>query len=359
MNQKLRVGIIGATGYVGVELVRVLMAHPGFRLNYLSSQTYSGKLFSDIYPVFKGLCDMPLSAIDIETIAASCDIVVTALPHGVSSEYVPQLLAKGISVLDHSGDFRFDNVKVYEKAYALKHPAPKLLKTAVYGLPELYRAQLRDAKLIANPGCYPTCTILALAPLLKMQIVDTQTLIADAVSGVSGAGRKASVEYSFCEIAEDFQAYGVVGHRHLPEITQELSKLSEKPIKLAFTPHLAPFKRGMMVTAYARPLGKTFTMNGKAKTYSNESLAALYESYYKYDGFVRVMKPGVLPHVSSVRGSNYIDICPVFDPDSGLIKVIAVQDNLGKGAATQAVQSLNILAGYPETDGLAGIIFAV
>ncbi len=359
MNHKLRVGIVGATGYVGVELVRVLLMHPGFRISYLSSQTYTGKLFSDIYPVFKGICDMQLAAVDIDKMAASCDLVITALPHGVAAEYVPRILERGIKVLDHSGDFRFDQVKVYEKAYGIKHPAPKLLKTAVYGLPELYREQLRNAKLISNPGCYPTCSILALAPLLKAELVDTQALIVDAVSGVSGAGRKASVDYSFCELDEEFQAYGVVGHRHQPEIVQELNKIAGTSVKLAFTPHLAPFKRGMMATAYARPLGKNFTLNGKSLSYNNENLNALYESYYKFEGFVRILNPAVLPRISHVRGSNYIDICPIFDSDSGLIKVFAAQDNLGKGAATQAVQTLNILAGYPETDGLAGLVFAL
>ncbi len=359
MNHKLRVGIIGATGYVGVELVRVLSSHPGFRLTYLSSETYSGKLFSEVYPAFSGLCDIQLVAANIDTIALSCDLVITALPHGVASTYVPQLLERGLKVLDHSGDFRFNKVKDYEKAYGLSHPAPKLLKTAVYGLPELYRENLRQAQLISNPGCYPTCTVLAFAPLLKAGLIDPKSLIADAVSGVSGAGRKSSVDYSFCELDEDYKAYGVVGHRHQPEIVQELSKLAGSNVRLAFTPHLGPFKRGMMVTAYAKPLGKSFVLNGKTFPYSNESLCSLYESYYKYEVFVRVLKPAQLPRISSVRGSNYIDIAPVYDPDSGMIKVFAALDNLGKGAATQAVQALNILAGYPETDGLTGIVFAL
>ncbi len=359
MSQKLRVGIIGSTGYVGMELVRVLLAHPGFRLSYLSSQTYTGKAFSEVYPAFKGLCDIILQPIDMATICASCDLVITALPHGVSSQYVPELLEHGIKVLDHSGDFRFDRIKVYEKAYGLKHPAPKLLKEAVYGIPELYREALRDAKLISNPGCYPTAGILTLAPLLKQGLVETQTLIVDAVSGVSGAGRKADVAYSYCEMNEEYKPYGVTGHRHQPEMVQEMSKLAGEEVQLAFTPHLAPFKRGMMVTAYARPLAKSFKVNGKNRSYTNESLNALYESFYKYDAFVRILKPSVMPSVAAVRGSNYIDVSPVFDPDSGLIKVFSAQDNLGKGAATQAVQALNVLAGYPETEGLAELIFAL
>lgn len=359
VTSKLRVGILGASGYVGMEFLRTLLSHPGFRVTYLSSRSYAGQIFSDIYPMFRGLCDVMLSELSLEKIEASCDIVVTALPHGVSAELVPQLLERGVKVLDHSGDFRFDKVRDYERAYKLKHPAPKLLKTAVYGLPELYRDALRRAALIANPGCYPTCTILALAPLLKAGLVDTQSLIADAVSGASGAGRKADTQFSFCELDEDFRPYGVVAHRHHAEIVQELSKLAGEPVKLAFTPHLAPFKRGMLVSAYARPRAKTLRLGTQRAALSSANLCALYEAHYKFDAFVRVLKPGLLPCVKAVRGSNYIDISPVYDPDSGLIKVFSALDNLGKGAATQAVQSLNLLAAYPETEGLAHALFAL
>ncbi|MBO4461149.1 MAG: N-acetyl-gamma-glutamyl-phosphate reductase [Clostridiales bacterium] len=348
----IKVSIIGATGYVGCELVHGFSAHPEFELVHLTSRTFAGQKFSDIYPVFRGVCDIVLSDDDVEAAAKDSDLVITALPHGVSSEKVPQILSCGCKVIDHSGDFRYKNVATYEKSYKLTHPAPELLEDTVYGLPELYRKELANAKLVANPGCYPTCSILALAPFLAKGLIDTDSIIIDAISGVSGAGRKADLAYSFCETDEAFKPYGVVGHRHTTEIEEKLSFVAGKDIKVTFTPHLAPFKRGMLATIYVKP----------AECYKDVTTASLYDTYneyYKGESFVRVLPEGVLPDVKAVAGSNYIDLGAAYDPATGMIKLFSAQDNLGKGAALQAIQAANCMFGLPEDTGLKNVIRGV
>ena len=346
MNVKeTRIGIIGATGYVGVELVRILSMHPYVRITHLVSQSFIGKTFSQVYPSFRGICDVPLSGAGPEELAAECDLVITALPHGVSSQVVPVLLANGVKVIDHSGDFRFKSVTDYEAAYGLTHPCPELLAKAVYGLPELYRESLPDAVLASNPGCYPTCTILGLAPLLSGKIVQTQGIVVDAVSGISGAGRKADLAYAYCENDGNFKAYGITSHRHTPEIEQELSVLSHEKITITFTPHLAPMKRGMLATIYA-------DLKPEYLDEPEEDLHALYMDYYKNDPFVRVLPLHTAPETKFVCFSNYVDISVFKDARTGKVKIISALDNLGKGASSQAVQTMNVMQGYPEGTGL-------
>lgn len=342
--KKARIGIVGATGYVGMELLRLLVLHGEFEISTLVSQSFVGKRFSDIYPAFRGLIDQELSELSIERLANDCDLVVTALPHGVSSQVVPQLLDAGLKVLDHSGDFRYRDSAVYESAYKLKHPVPELLSEAVYGLPEIYRDKLAAAKLAANPGCYPTCSILGLLPLLKNNLIDTSSIIIDAYSGISGAGRKADLAYSFCEAQDSIRPYGVVGHRHTSEIEQEAALLAglQEPPTICFTPHLAPIKRGMLATIYAR-----------LKTQAaNIDLAELYAGTYSNEKFVRLMPQGQQPETKNVSYTNFADISWVVDKRTNLVKVMSAIDNLGKGASGQALQTINIMCGLPEETGL-------
>ncbi|MDW7657950.1 MAG: N-acetyl-gamma-glutamyl-phosphate reductase [Bacillota bacterium] len=345
MDEQMRIGIVGATGYVGMELVRILSVHPGLRLATLVSHSHAGKLMSDVYPAFARIVDLPLQELDPDQLAENCDLVITALPHGVSSTVVPELLARGLRVLDHSGDFRYRSAAVYEAAYGLKHPRPELLKEAVYGLPELYRREISRARLVANPGCYPTCSLLALLPLLKNRLIQNQGIVIDAVSGVSGAGRKADIAYSYCETTEGFRAYGVVGHRHTSEIEQECGLMAglDQPLPVTFTPHLAPLRRGMMATIYADLLPGI----------DPAELLTAYRQTYEDEWFVRILPTGRLPDTRHVTGTNFADLSVHHDARTGKVKVLCAIDNLGKGAAAQAVQAINLMAGLPENEGLS------
>lgn len=342
---KIQVGIIGATGYVGAELVRGLSVHPQAQITALTSRSFSGKKFSDVYPAFSGICDLELTDLSPAQVAAKCDLVITALPHGVSSVTVPQLLESGVRVIDHSGDFRYRTLPPYTESYGLEHPCPELLSEAVYGIPELYRKQLAGARLTANPGCYPTCSILALAPFLRHGLIRTEGIIIDALSAVSGAGRKADLPFSFCELDESIKPYSVIDHRHTTEIEQECSILAGEDIHVTFTPHLIPVKRGMLATIYAEP----------AAIDGSSSLSALrdaLESDYANEPFVRVKKGSTLPSTGYVAGTNYIDIAVDYDSKTGRIKIFSALDNLGKGAALQAIQAMNVMFGLPETTSL-------
>ena len=346
------VSVIGATGYVGAELIRGFAGHPVFRFRHLTSKTFAGKPYSEIYPEFRGIVDNICEELSPEEAAKDSDLVITALPHGVSAGMVPEILKTGARVIDHSGDFRYKDLATYERSYNLTHPNPELLKTAVYGLPEFYREELKTAQLVANPGCYPTCSLIALAPFLKAHLIEEDSIIIDATSGVSGAGRKADLAYAFCETDEAFKPYGVVGHRHTTEISEQCSFLAGKnsgDIKVTFTPHLAPFKRGMLASIYVRP-SKAFT------EITSEKINAIYNDYYKDETFVRVLSGKTMPDVKAVAGSNYIDVNGVYDPETNIIKLFSAQDNLGKGAALQAIQSANVMFGLPETAGLKNIV---
>lgn len=339
----VKVGVIGATGYVGIEIVRLLQNHPYVSISSVVSQSFVGRKISDIYPNLKNVFDMECENLDIDKIAEDADILITALPHGISKEVIPKLVEKGKKVIDHSGDFRYKSVEVYEKWYNIKHEMPHLLDVSVYGLPELHRREIKNAKIIANPGCYPTCSILGIAPLLANNLIEKKNIIIDAASGVSGAGRSTELAYQFCECTENFKAYKVATHRHTSEIEQELGLLAGEDIMVSFTPHLAPMKRGMLATIYG---------NLNCDT-STAQLMELYKEYYKNEFFVRIMDEGVLPETKYVAGSNYIDIGLTVDKRLNRVIILSAVDNLGKGAAGQAIQDLNILCGFPEQTGLA------
>jgi len=341
----LKVSIIGATGYVGLELVRILSMHPETELSKLVSQSYVGKKYSDVYPSLRGVCDIECCGLDISELAKSSDLVITALPHGASKEIIPELLKHGVKVIDHSAYFRYRNTSTYETVYGGTHGQPDLQAEAVYGLPELYREQIKNANLIANPGCYPTCSILGLAPLLKSKTINPSSILISAVSGVSGAGRQENVAHSFCELESNFKAYGVTTHRHTSEIEQEISALAGKDVIISFTPHLAPFKRGMLATIHA-DLAEGF------EKCSLDDILYIYTEFYKNENFVRVLPNGTFPEVKYVVGSNFVDIGVAIDKRLNRLVIVSALDNMLKGAAGQAVQVLNIMAGLNETTGL-------
>ena len=342
-----RIGVIGATGYVGQELVRLICMHPYLRLTVACSVSFTGQKYSEVVPAARGICDLVLEEVDIDRMAEECDVVITALPHGVSATMVPGLLEKGLKVLDHSGDFRFRDPALYEAAYKMPAPEQNYLDMAVYGLPELYRDELATTRLISNPGCYPTCTILGFLPLLRAGYLQLDSLIADIYSGVSGAGRKADLATSYCETESNLKPYGVLGHRHRIEMISRLEEIGAPGIKLSFTPHLAPVKRAMLASLYARPTG-LFPESLQDTT----ALTAFYADCYADDPFVRVLPAGQLPQTKDVQYSNFIDIAAVYEPESNWLRVFTAQDNLGKGAASQAIQALNCMLDYDERTGI-------
>ncbi|MDD5603014.1 MAG: N-acetyl-gamma-glutamyl-phosphate reductase [Eubacteriales bacterium] len=338
----IRVGILGATGYVGIEITRLLLLHPGVEVSCVVSHSFAGKKISDVYPHLAGITDLYCEEMDVASIHEKADLFITALSEGISSEVIPLLLEKGKKVIDHGGDFRYKSVEIYEKWYGKKHTMPHLLGRSVYGLPELYRDSISTASLVANPGCYPTCSILAAAPLMKNRIISTDNIIIDAASGVTGAGRKTDLPFQYSECSQNFKAYSVSTHRHTSEIEQEFGNLAGAPVLISFTPHLVPMKRGMMCTLYAN----------LKKRASTAEILSIYEEYYKEEFFVRIMPEGRLPETKYSSGSNFIDIGVVADERLGRVIIVSALDNLGKGAAWQAVQSLNIMCGYDETTGL-------
>ncbi len=335
------VAVIGATGYTGVELVRLLLQHPKIQLKVLTSEKSAGIPFSTVFPAFQGLCDLTLEAFSIPDVAKKVQFAFLCLPHKASQEAVAGLREKGIKIVDLSADFRLKSAQEYEQWYE-KHAYPELLKEAVYGLPELYREQIKNAKLVANPGCYPTGAALALAPLIQEKMIALDSIILDSKSGVSGAGRTASVELLFSEVNEGFKAYKVGNHRHTPEIEQTLSNLAGEKLRVSFTPHLIPIDRGILTTAYAKPL----------KKWKTSELLKLYKNFYKNEAFVRVKPEGSFPNVKDVRTTNFCDIGLHFDERTDRIIVISAIDNLTKGAAGQALQNFNLMNGFEEALGL-------
>jgi N-acetyl-gamma-glutamyl-phosphate reductase len=337
----IKAGIYGASGYTGQELLRLLISHPEVEVVALTSRKYKGTPVSDVYPVFRGLTDITYIDASPERVAGLCDVVFLAVPHGEAMAAAPAFLEAGNKVVDLSADFRLRDLATYEKWY-IKHSASHLIERAVYGLPELYRDDIRSADLVANPGCYPTSVILGLAPLLKGGYIHSSSIIVDSKSGTSGAGRDLQVGSLFCEVNEGFKAYKVGVHRHAPEMEQELSVLSKKEVKILFTPHLLPLNRGILSTIYANMKG----------TYDAAQVVGIYEDFYGDEKFVRVYKAGNLPNISSVRGSNYCDIGITVDERTGRIVIVSAIDNLIKGAAGQAVQNMNLMYGFPEDAGL-------
>ena len=342
---QINVGIIGATGHTGEVLIELLLNHPKVRISHLynsGKSTPGSQVISDVFPKFKNRLDLTCKKPDWAEIKKDCDLIFLALPHTVSMRFVPKLLSLGKKVIDLSADYRIKNPSVYENFYKAAHQDKNNLKEAVYGLPELNRAKIKTASLLANPGCYPTCAILSLAPLLAMNLVDTDSIIIDAKSGVSGAGKKLENEYLFSEIQGDFRAYKVNQHQHAPEINQLLSKLAGKKVQVVFVPHLLPIERGILATIY---LKKAHQAKLKVK-----SLVELYKKFYKGEPFIRIKPEGVFPRIKDVVKTNFCDI-GIHDSKKDII-VIGVIDNLLKGASSQAVQNMNIMYKLPETTGL-------
>lgn len=340
----VKVAVLGASGYTGVELIRLLAGHPQVRLACLTSRQHAGEPIAAVFPSLLERVPLVCSEVDVARIAESADLVFTALPHKSAMEVVPDLLAAGRKVIDLSADYRLRDVGTYEAWYQ-EHTSPQLLAEAAYGLPEIYRQAVRGARLVANPGCYPTSVALALAPLIREGLIELGSLIVDSKSGTSGAGRSAKQGSLFCEVNEGFKAYGVAGHRHAPEIEQTLSDLAGEPVILNFTPHLLPISRGILSTCYA----------SLKKASSTAELTDLYRSHYRAEPFVRVHPEGSLPNVAFVRGSNFCDIGLVSDSRTGRVIVVAAIDNLVKGAAGQAVQNMNLLLDLEETTGLTAL----
>lgn len=334
----ITVGIVGGTGYTGVELLRLLVQHPQCELRAITSRKEAGMGVAELFPNLRGRIGLKFSD-PAKAELAACDLVFFATPNGVAMEQARALLNAGVRIIDVAADFRIKDVALWEQWYGVKHACPELVAEAVYGLPEIHRERIREARLVANPGCYPTAVQLGFLPLVEAGIVDIDRLIADAKSGVSGAGRKAEVHTLLAEASDNFKAYGVTGHRHLPEITQGLSAIAGRAIGLVFVPHLTPMIRGIHATLYARLTSKT-------------DLQALYESRFAQETFVDVMPAGSHPDTRSVRGANSCRIA-VHKPRGGdTVVVLSVIDNLVKGASGQAIQNMNIMFGFHESTGL-------
>ncbi len=337
----INVGIAGASGYTGVELVKLISNHPHARIEAMTSNQYAGQPFTRIFPSMRGCESLICEELDPEKLAGRIDLVFLALPHKVSMAHAPAFVERGIKVVDLSADFRFTNQAAYEAAYQ-PHSAPGLLKKSVYGLCELYRKEIASADIIGNPGCYPTSILLPLIPLLREGLVEPFGLISDSKSGVSGAGRGLSLTTHFCETNESFSAYKVGNHRHVPEINEQLSTHAGEAVSLTFVPHLVPVTRGMVSTIYGTAKPGT----------TREKIQAVYDQYYKDEPFVRCLDQGAFPAMSHVRGTNCCDFGFHFEENTGRIILVSAIDNLLKGAAGQAVQNMNILKGLPETQGL-------
>ena len=338
----LTVGIIGASGYTGAELARILCNHPEVRLGVATSRQYAGRPLAEIFPSLRARVDIICEDLCLAELCTKADLFFTAVPHKTAMDLVPQLLAAGKRVVDLSADFRLRDVSVYEQWYQA-HSSSELLREAVYGLPELYRDQIAGSNLIANPGCYPTSIILGLAPLLKAGAIDVSSIIADSKSGTSGAGRTAQTGSLFCEVHDGFRAYKVGrAHRHTPEIEQELSVLAAEPLHISFTPHLLPISRGILSTIYA-------SLN---PGFDRQRIDALYDDQYRNEAFIRLLAEDSFPATQYVRGSNFCDISYKIDPLTNRIIVLSAIDNIGKGASGQAVQNMNAMCGFAETTGL-------
>jgi len=335
----VKVGIIGASGYTGFELLRILLRHPEVEVTVLTAERFAGKGIEEVFPPLKGLPLPPFEPLEVDRVAERADLFFTALPHGTSMEVVKALFERGKRVVDLSADFRLRDPSLYERWYG-PHRCPELLKEAVYGLPEVHRERIKGASLVANPGCYPTGAILALMPLASEGLLPEEGVVIDAKSGVSGAGRAPSQGTHFCEVAEAIRAYNVRGHRHSPEMDQELSSLQGRRVRVNFTPHLVPMNRGILSTIYV-PLEKEL---------KEEGLYELYMTTYSEEPFIRLCEPGRVPSTSEVRGTNFCDIGLVLKGRSAV--VISAIDNLTKGASGQAVQNMNLMLGLVETLGL-------
>lgn len=338
----IKVGIIGATGYAGQELVRLLLGHKNARIQWYGSRSYIDKKYYEVYQNMFQIVEDTCLDDNMEVLAEEVDVIFTATPQGLCASMVNENILSKVKVIDLSADFRIKDVKVYEEWYKIEHKAPQFIEEAVYGLCEINREKVKNARLVANPGCYTTCSILTCYPLVKEGILDADTLIIDAKSGTSGAGRSAKTDNLFCEVNENMKAYGVASHRHTPEIEEQLGYAAGKKLLLNFTPHLVPMNRGILATAYA----------SLAKKVSYEEVKAIYQEYYGKEKFIRVLEKDVCPQTKWVEGSNYVDINFKLDARTNRVIMMGAIDNLVKGAAGQAVQNMNLMFGEAEDEGL-------
>lgn len=347
------VAIVGASGYSGEELVQRLLNHPHVNLVAVTSRQNAGQSIAQVFPKFAShprSRSLKFSDPNPAVLATQADIVFLALPHGVAAEFAVPLMAAGCTVIDLSADFRLKSPATYKEFYAHEHPAPALLAESVYGLPEVHRDAIRNARLIASPGCYPTSILLPTLPLLKASLIKPSGIIADSLSGVSGAGRKAEVDYLFCECNESVRPYGVPKHRHLSEIEEQLSLAAGSKVTIQFTPHLIPVNRGILTTLYLAP-EKHFSTEAETAELAKE-ITACYAAAYANEPFVRVLEGKALPDTKNVVGTNVVELAWRLDPRTGRLLVMSAEDNIVKGASGQAIQSMNILCGFPETAGL-------
>ena len=338
----IKAGIIGATGYAGAEIVRLLMGHPEAEIKWYGSRSYIDQRYADIYRNMFQIVEDVCKDDNLDKLAEEVDVIFTATPQGFCASVINEEILSKVKVIDLSADFRIKDVKTYEKWYGIEHKSPEYIKEAVYGLCEINREDIKKARLVANPGCYTTCSILSLYPLVKEGLIDPSTIIIDAKSGTSGAGRGAKLDNLFCEVNENMKAYGVATHRHTPEIEEQLGYAAGEEIVLNFTPHLVPMNRGILVTAYASLKEKV----------SYETVKAVYDKYYEKEKFVRVLDKDVCPQTKWVEGSNYVDVNFKIDERTGRVIVMGALDNLVKGAAGQAVQNMNLVFGLEESTGL-------
>ncbi len=341
--KKIKVGILGANGYVGYELVRLLVAHPNASVSYLGSRTFKGKAYSQVYPNLSGALDLVCGDKALSEIAPDLDCVFTATPQGFCAANIDEKVLSQSKVIDLSADFRLKNAQIYEKWYKIEHKAPQFLNEAVYGLCEIHRQSIKKARLVANPGCYTTCAILSLFPLIKAGVAELNSIIIDAKSGKSGAGRNERLDNLFCETNENFAAYGVATHRHTPEIEEQLALAAGREFALQFTPHLVPMQRGILSTAYVN----------LTRNLSEDEVREIYANFYADEYFVRLLPKGILPQTRFVKGTNFVHINVCLDERTKRLIIIAALDNLIKGAAGQAVQNMNLLFGFDECAGLS------
>lgn len=338
----IKVGIIGATGYAGGELVRILMGHKEAEIVWYGSRSYIDQKYADVYRNMFQIVDAKCMDDNMDELAEQVDVIFTATPQGLCASLINEEILSKTKIIDLSADFRLKDVKVYEEWYKIEHKAPQYIDEAVYGLCEINRDKVKDARIVANPGCYTTCSILTCYPLVKEGLIDPNTIIVDAKSGTSGAGRGAKTANLFCEVNENMKAYGVATHRHTPEIEEQLGYAAGYPITINFTPHLVPMNRGILATAYA----------SLKEGVTEEQIRAAYDKYYANEKFVRVLKPGVCPETRWVEGSNYVDVNFKVDPRTHRVIMMGAIDNLVKGAAGQAVQNMNLAFGLDESTGL-------
>lgn len=341
----VRVGIIGSTGYAGAEIVRLLLQHRDVEIKWYGSRSYIDKKYYEVFQNMFQLVDDKCLDDNMEELAEAVDVIFTATPQGLCASLVNEDILNKVKIIDLSADFRIKDVDIYEKWYGIEHKSPQFIGEAVYGLPEINRDKVKSARLIANPGCYPTCSFLSVYPMAKEGLIDMKSVIIDAKSGTSGAGRGAKVNNLFCEVNENIKAYGVLTHRHTPEIEEQLSYASGKETSIIFTPHLVPMNRGILVTAYAN----------LTKNVSYDEVKDIYDKYYNNEKFVRVLDKDVCPETRWVEGSNFVDVNFKIDERTNRVVMMGAMDNLVKGAAGQAVQNMNLMFGFDETEGLLGV----